>query len=497
MPKNKLINFAVIISAIIIFFSKFVMYEYPNLMFLHADDYFYYLKTVQNAYELNSISFDGIHATNGFHPLWFFVNYLIVFVTNNSIMPILYLVALVQLVASFLTYIFAYKLIKEISFGDNENFAILVALGITIVSMNLMIGAMEPVLSLPLLIYSFYYLLKHNLKSTKEKLIFGFICSLVVLSRLDSMLLYLLLGLFLPKYKNINLKGFAIISLGAFLLAIYLIFNLTEFGLLLPVSGMAKQLKTDWMAGVSPFGFVFSTFEDNIITGTIPFLTTVFASFIFFIKRKVFTDKEKLLIIPALIFPFLFIIIYAINSGWPLWYWYHYIFTMSFLLSLFIIKKTILKKIPFNNILNYLAVSFLILWQILVMKNILPSENYILQDGIQIAEFAKNHKGNYAMGDRAGIVGFLIKSPVVHTEGLIMNKEYLDDIKNGDLDLILKKYDIDYYIAGGTEKTDSGWYVQEPIPIFDGMPFADTYLKNAPLDSLVCRKWSTYIFKIK
>ncbi len=505
MPKNNLINFAVVLSAIIIFFSKFMIYEYPDLTFLHADDYFYYLKTAQNAYELNFISFNGIYPTNGFHPLWFFVNYLVVAATDNSVMPIFYIISAIQLVTSFLTYLLSYRLMIILLGGNaientnksNELFAVLTALGVSLVAMNLMIGAMEPVLSLPLLIYSFIYLFTRDLKSAKEQLIFGFICSLVVLSRLDSMLLYLLIGVFLFKYKGMNIKGLLTISLGGILLGIYLVYNMAEYGTLLPVSGMAKQLKTDWMAGVPSLGFLLSTFEDNIITGTITFFMGVFAIFIFIIKRKMFSANEKLIIIPSLTFPLLYIVIYAIKSGWPFWYWYHYIFTMSFIFSLFIIKKTLIKKIPFNNILNYLAVSFLLVWQILFMRNILPSENFILQDGIKIAEFAKEHKGIYAMGDRAGIVGFLIDSPVIHTEGLIMDRQYLEYIKKGDLDLILKDYDIDYYIAGGTKKTDSGWWVQEPIPIFDGMPFASTFLQDAPLDSLICHKWSTYIFKIK
>ena len=43
-------------------------------LFLYAqDDFFYYLKIADQILAGHGISFDGLHATNGFHPLWLVV----------------------------------------------------------------------------------------------------------------------------------------------------------------------------------------------------------------------------------------------------------------------------------------------------------------------------------------------------------------------------------------------------------------------------------------
>jgi hypothetical protein len=91
----------------------------------------------------------------------------------------------------------------------------------------------------------------------------------------------------------------------------------------------------------------------------------------------------------------------------------------------------------------------------------------IIVNGFKVKEFEKNHPGTYAMGDRAGIVGYLASSPVVQLEGLVMDKNFLDKLKHSKklIDL-LQSYKVDYYITYSNstkEIGNSAFIVSEPF----------------------------------
>src|SRR5512135_1527600 len=47
-------------------------YNLPNRWFIR-DDAYYYFKVAQNISEGHGSTFDGIHPTNGYHPLWMLI----------------------------------------------------------------------------------------------------------------------------------------------------------------------------------------------------------------------------------------------------------------------------------------------------------------------------------------------------------------------------------------------------------------------------------------
>ena len=79
-------------------------------------------------------------------------------------------------------------------------------------------------------------------------------------------------------------------------------------------------------------------------------------------------------------------------------------------------------------------------------------------------EFESNHPGLYAMGDRAGVVGFLMDSPLIQLEGVVMDADYLDLLeREDDIETVLNRYDVDYYIGTDIEKLeDNCFFVVEP-----------------------------------
>jgi hypothetical protein len=65
----------------------------------------------------------------------------------------------------------------------------------------------------------------------------------------------------------------------------------------------------------------------------------------------------------------------------------------------------------------------------------------------------------FTMGDRAGSLGFQLDRSLVHTEGLVNSKQYLDALKAGSVHAFLRASGVDYVVYSGGPK--SGGF---PVP---------------------------------
>lgn len=87
----------------------------------------------------------------------------------------------------------------------------------------------------------------------------------------------------------------------------------------------------------------------------------------------------------------------------------------------------------------------------------------VYQTAAALAEFEKAHPGIYAMGDRAGKVGYLMQNPVVQLEGLVMDKDYLAFMKrSAPLGEVLRHYRADYYVGSSHEAFGQCFTAVEP-----------------------------------
>lgn len=67
---------------------------------------------------------------------------------------------------------------------------------------------------------------------------------------------------------------------------------------------------------------------------------------------------------------------------------------------------------------------------------------------VDVEQFARTNPGVYAMGDRAGSVGYLLRDPVVQTEGLVMDREFLESVRQElPLERVLARYGTRYYVG--------------------------------------------------
>ena len=114
-----------------------------------------------------------------------------------------------------------------------------------------------------------------------------------------------------------------------------------------------------------------------------------------------------------------------------------------------------------------------------------PQTNQIYMAGMDISRFAQSHPGVYAMGDRAGAVGYLVNAPVVQLEGLMMDKEFLRNIRSErDLLDVLKQDHVRYYIRVSTSSVpdaDGCFRAKEPVQAGPDSPTMSAHICKVPV----------------
>jgi hypothetical protein len=80
-----------------------------------------------------------------------------------------------------------------------------------------------------------------------------------------------------------------------------------------------------------------------------------------------------------------------------------------------------------------------------------------------LQQFSLTHPGVYAMGDRSGSVGYLLSQPVVQTEGLMMDREYLSLVAQQlPIRQALAHYRVRYYVGSALEPYVGCFQALEP-----------------------------------
>jgi hypothetical protein len=452
---------------------------------LFQDDFYYYSEVAKNYVIYGFPTFDGNTATNGFHPLYFYLLTPFTYLFKTNSFQFFFTINSLIVLSVIITYSTALKLINNFSTNEyNHLFSFIVA----VVHLTNAKGAMENILTVPLLIYFSKLLL------IDKRLVFSnFIGSLVILSRLDSIIFIALLNLFYFYYhRNLTTRIVFKIFTAYTLLIIYLISNIVYFETLLPVSGLAKQLKLE-----SGFRFmeilesIYSFSFNKVLFVYFPLLLSPFILYKV-IKMKL-SNNEKIITYSSLIFPVIYIIIQSYFSSWQFWPWYMYIF-LPIALSYFLVYGTSLNV---NKYFYYSCLCFFMIWTIgyTAYKNsdidkhkelINVYKNYIKDDGSVIAQ-----------GDRSGTHASSLQRNIVQLEGLVMDKKYLNYIKNGDLNKILVDYNVRYYVTLNPEYKNGKWYCEEPTHPYKFIHKAKGIIDKVPLIVYKYDKDSVVIFDLK
>ncbi len=430
------------------------------------DDFFYYLKIAQNIAAGHGSTFNGLVRTNGYHPLYEVLLVLLSKVSRNPKVILLFQ-AVMTFLAAAVTFALSIHLISRS--GLRLLSALALSTWFTLYALRMFYYGMEVTLTIPLALATIALTLKFSFwqRGFWQAFIFGLLISATVLSRLDAIFLVALLAVAIAcspeTLQNMRAPVMLGILFGLVPLAGYFVFNHHAFGTWLPISGMAKQLKV----GISPSAKVWNDlywFLPSFFLVMLP-IPVAIISLLFLYKK---TSRLNFGVYMATLwFPWVYYFVVSCRSDWPIWGWYMYALRPAVCISFVVLCMC-------HPIKRLLESKYVVSAMLLVFFAYLFSSSWTVQQAdlyatsLELQKFEKTHPGIYAMGDRSGSVGYLMKSPMVQTEGLVMDKAFLNKIREQRplLD-VLKEYGVRYYVgtfsASRQMPGDGCFHAEEPF----------------------------------
>lgn len=216
-------------------------------------DTFYYLNIANNS-TLSFYSFDGNYPTNGFHPLWqYFLTVSFAFLKSKDT-QIIFVFIVSNFLVAFGISIIAYSIHKKIRHFSLSLLCLIPGMFFVFFMLPVnnnygavwsFINGMESPLSIFLFgILFFLATKKENILdiSNKELVLVSIVLTLITLSRLDDIFLFVPFYLLIASMKENILKRAVIASVvPTVTIGMYLLFNYLYAGSLVPSSGTAKS----------------------------------------------------------------------------------------------------------------------------------------------------------------------------------------------------------------------------------------------------------------
>lgn len=459
-----------ILAAAITLFARFRSHA---LLSFYQDDAFYYFQIARNIAGHHGSSFDGIHPTNGYHPLWMILLVALnLLASGKAFFVLLQAVAFASFVVSFLAARSVFRI-----FSSDQMLTQAAASAVALQCLQLQSG-MEVTLTLPLMLSLCWYRLRPQFRwSPTCAAGYGLLCALVVLSRIDSMILIamlFLLDLALERpaaRQDWTSRGYALLSCAAPLL-LYFLSNRLWFHTLLPISGQAKQLRLHHFFtlatirySLGPISFPFQIFI------VYPTFCILLLCMIRLLRTRALQLRGSTLAvsISLIVFPFVQFLTFWTLSDWPIWPWYLYSFPLAATgcLLLLFSPSSASQATPRTSAALLLQsvvtlLFFLFAWASTIDRDDNRTSWYLF--GKDVEAFSQTHHGIYAMGDCAGTTGFLLHQPLVQLEGLVMDLPFLQNIREQrNLNQVLGSYGVRYYVSIRANLVGACYQTTEPI----------------------------------
>ena len=434
-------------------------------MNFEQDDFFYYLKIAQNLATGHGSTFNGIVPTNGYHPLWLL---LIAAAIRLGAGPhgIFLFVAISVWIATMASYALTARLF--LNSGLPALVSATSAAFVAVYCMHLFAEGMEVTLAVPVMLAVLVTIqatgrwLAEGSRRFTGGLRLGLLISAMVLSRLDTAIFASLLAIGVasqPELRHrVRRTQLAGLGLGLTPVLLYLLINRVAFGTFVPVSGLAKQLRLD-------HGFtakVWRTFLELSASQLLSAGCIVAALLLLPWLWKRLTPAERAFVPATLLFPWVYFSALSWLSDWRVWGWYFYSLRTGFCVALLLLFRSRLGERLARQpiVLSVLVAVTLLRISRMTWDPQVPTMVAAAQD---VQTFAQTHPGVYAMGDRAGTVGYLLPDPLIQTEGLVMDRAFLRTIADQTpLRAALAPFHVRYYIASAMTPYTGCFHAVEP-----------------------------------
>jgi hypothetical protein len=423
---------------------------------LVTDDFWYYALVARNVASHGRFTFDGITSTNGFHPLFMPVliglSWLAKGITPAFFAGLAAVFAAAGIAAFELYLALGRRVFPRLPLVPAA--AVLAALA----SMRMMVWGMETTLAVPLYVWTLLEIAKTESLTLRRAAWLGFVCSLLVLARLDQALFVatLFAAVFVVRRREpaLELQAAFAFAAGGFLLPVYLGWNLAEFGTLSPVSGQAKQLREGFGFSALLLQSLWASGYVRIAVALVPPALLVLTA----AGQRLFARSAAFTALLGMVFPVVLYGVLGLSSDWTLFPWYLYPVPTALFFAALVLVRLVTQAAPrftpdwaaaslsLAALVLSVGVAARVCWSRTLGWGESQRSNYTF--AFELAERTKDLEGVFAMGDRAGLTAFLLQKPVVQLEGLIADPAMVGHIRRKDpLDKVLREYGVDYLIV--------------------------------------------------
>ena len=458
----------------------------------YVDDFFYYLQIAHNLVDHGRSTFDGTTLTNGYHPLWLLI--LAAFYFCGGDQGVFVGVGVLIVTATVSTYLITQKLLCRYSI--NSVIAAFWAAWAALFALSMDRTGMEVILAVPLLLAFVLFVDGEDyLVAPRSTVWAGLLAALVILSRLDTVLLLVLYfgGLLLTRHRWLLLRRVPWICLGLAPVFVYAATNLWFFGSLGPVSSSAKHLQPGYTFSAKTLESLFHPLGLVAMAFLVPAVLLIGAGFIYGLMHR----RQPVLFWVMLVFTPIYLVVLSVSSDWGLWIWYRYPFIVSAIAGLLLLRGLLAGWSWAQYI--FVPAAFVLCALFCVGLRKTPENTEVVDLALQLKNFAAGHPGIYGMGDSAGTPAVVIGQPIVQLEGLVMDKKFLNDIRQQrNLLAVLKEYRVRYYVSTNAALSGKGCFdLSEPKVAGLRSPHMRATLCRAPVDTFQAGEFRVWVFDLQ
>jgi len=462
-----------------------------------TDDFYYYQQVAQHLVWSGYSSFDGVHQTNGYHPLWLVLMTVLAAVFGGGTG---FFLSVTLLIAALVVVTFHHYRRWLGQWFSRESATVGAWVGVAMFAVLARTG-MEVALAACLLSVLYARLVARpvHFQSARELWVTGGLASLTFLARIDAVIpVLLVLALSLPAAVRASALGrWALwLTLGAVLAGGYLLLNWWVFSEVLPISGHAKQLKVGHGLSWAPLARLFGPDALNILFVWPAMLLGGWAMWSSRVRRD--GGPARLVAWAAFLHPVVFFMVLSWRSDWPTWTWYLY--PMPPILAIGVAALHARLVDHWRPLVLGRAVALCWLGAALVgMVKPNAEARAMYESAVDVARFAKTHPGVFAAGDRAGLLGYLLPDRVYQMEGLVGDHTLLANIQaSRDLKQVLAEMGADYYVHGSVEFKPDGrcLALKEPALAGPHSPAMRSRFCESPVAEFRHGQLRTLIFKV-
>lgn len=448
---------------------------------LFQDDYFYYASVADNLVRHGRLTYDGIHLTNGFHPLWFGVIALIRLMFGRFGAPFYLALTTIVLVSLAVTYELSVRFARAL--GMDPAAAAVFSAMYSVNTAMLMTSGMEAVLAIPLLLWLFVESIDDRPLTVRRSAWLGFLSSLAILARLDIAIAVALLVaaylFFVRPPVGVAVRRLLAFAGGGVLVPLYLTANVLVFGTPMPVSALAKQLYSG--VGFS-VGYAKGVALDSAYGPAVAILLPlgIAALFVLYRRSPDVRRRPRFIGATALAFAFTFFGLNAL-SGWVFFPWYSYPIAAAVIAAIAFVWEA------WGSFISSRRAAALALAAIVLVSqpiraaiyfrdhgpNWKIADNSLLANGYDLRRIVGDRKGVFGMGAIAGVVAYVMDRPMVQLEGIMADRRMVESIRQElPLEDVLREYGVDYLVVSlaftRAERRDGCYAVTQPNEVWAG-----------------------------